>query len=307
MALQMEDQVHKIFVSESDYQDVVDAHSKANQGKPPKSPPSCSDEDFLHEESMHEENSHEEDDVTPRALFQEKEINDCTNNHFENTKTIPPKTSLPKSPINDEPIQSLPLLKTLSPTSPRPINDLTSKSSHVHASPLTKIKNPTWQVPTTPSHPSSSNALKSSPTRSQTPVNQKALSPIPISNTFGPLQRPKPSISSKTSSSGPIFPPGFETFISPRSKAAHMREKWEKKKKKSKKASALMRNPPLPEEHRPETSTPPPPPSICPNVSNVMKIANLLELKFNGPPSVLRQRIENILSRQKQEWDCIEL
>lgn len=122
------------------------------------------------------------------------------------------------------------------------------------------------------------------------------LSPIPIHNKYGPLIRPKnPSISS-SSSSGPLFPLGFESSIPTPIKNAHS-------KKKNK----------IPKSSQPNSSPSTKGPSQLPSLphhnhtfqisaGDVLKFADELGLVYPGTRSELEKRINLILSRQKAKW-----
>ena len=132
------------------------------------------------------------------------------------------------------------------------------------------------------------------------------LSPVQTFNKFGPLLRPNKTKSTSSSistmgsssSSGPLFPPGFEDTIPVETKL----EKEEKRKKKLEKKlklkqSALNGNncpPPFLPSHGTNNMI---------RVEDVINMANTLGLSFDGPTSELRSRIERILCNQKQNWE----
>lgn len=119
--------------------------------------------------------------------------------------------------------------------------------------------------------------------------------PIPLSNTFAPLIKPKTTLSS-SASSGPLFPPGFEECIPLDLKVAHQKRRLMKKSKKVKKrAKSQILNP---------SSTQPPPSSDPFSITSedTVKLAMELGIKFYGPITELHNRIISILKKQKADW-----
>lgn len=133
----------------------------------------------------------------------------CNSRGFNNYYlSSPPKINAPASPntlLND-------VTATFSPSRMAGENTSVPKSwppsdnSHHGPNPSTATHN----------HPASPAKLK---------VPDK---PIPLANSFDPLQRPK-TTSSSSNSSGPLFPPGFEDHIPVELKAAHENQKLRKK------------------------------------------------------------------------------
>lgn len=142
-------------------------------------------------------------------------------------------------------------------------------------------------------------------TKIQSTATLKTQPPITIitHNKYGPLIRPAKSRSSSTiqsssSSSGPLFPPGFEKFIPNHIKSAQIekRKRRLEKKMKMKLASSI-----------PKPSQPPPTNLHLPNsiqADDVINMANTLGLVYEGPMSELRERIDAILANQKQSWSA---
>lgn len=129
-------------------------------------------------------------------------------------------------------------------------------------------------------------------------------SPIKLSNKFGPLQKPnipKPSSMStigSSSSSGPLFPPGFEDTIPIQTKI----EKINRRKKKMEKKSKLQHSASMKHLMRiPATSNQP---TNTIQIDDVIKMATDMGLVFNGPESVLRSRIGKVLLNQKLNWEA---
>lgn len=124
------------------------------------------------------------------------------------------------------------------------------------------------------------------------------LSPINIQNRFGPLVKPKTKSYSSTTTSGPLFPPGFENLIPIPIKKAHTKKKQKQKKQETPSLNPNQMNSSAPPDH-PNTHTKGQL-KITPSV--ILKFADEIGLEFNGPRSELEYRINRILSRQNSEW-----
>ena len=149
--------------------------------------------------------------------------------------------------------------------------------------------------------------LPVSPNPKPTPCSSQVKNTFPIYNKFGALSR-KPKTASSSSvtmdsstCSGPIFPPGFEDNIPPPIKLAQLRKRKKKLEKKRK--------------HRITSSSGlkivPSVNQVC-NMGSVMvediiKMADLLGLSFNGPTDELRHRIQLILKGQEKDWAAHQL
>lgn len=189
-----------------------------------------------------------------------------------------------KSPTLNDPLIAV---EQVAPTSPsQPPEFLKSPS------PLPKAQ----QInPTSPNYPKpTSYGLHSE----SSPVhNQPSPSPIPLTNRFKSLLRPKTSNSSSSSLSGPIYPPGFEPKIP--FNIIRINDTKKKKKKQKKKHPDLLllkpnqsKLPPIASTSLEEIST-----------SSIMVLAEKLQLQFDGPASDLEARIDEILRQQKSNWD----
>ena len=128
---------------------------------------------------------------------------------------------------------------------------------------------------------------------------------MPVSNKFGPLCRQTKSTSNSSSNlSGPLFPPEFEDQIPQHVKTAQEKKralKIEKKNKKRKiksKPSSHILNPSPPNNPTLET--------ILPKISSldVMEMASRIGLTFDGLPSELQDRIEEVLKNQSIVWQA---
>lgn len=120
-----------------------------------------------------------------------------------------------------------------------------------------------------------------------------------MANSFGPLSRPKPSASTSTWFSGPIYPPGFESIISNQIKKAHEKRRAKKLKKKRQKAQQLKKNQLNPSNQQPKKPLP-----FIPQISpeDIMTFANQIGMTFSGSSSELRERIEAALRKQQEDW-----
>lgn len=136
----------------------------------------------------------------------------------------------------------------------------------------------------------------------------RALSPTQTSNKFGPLRKTNASSSSSTSSlSGPFFPPGFEQAIAPPIRKAHARKRLRRllRKKLNKPqnpksipalpSSPLANHPPLTQPQQPHSSS-----QI--SSGNIMKLAEEFGLTYEGSPSTLKRKIDEIIDKQFQDW-----
>lgn len=135
------------------------------------------------------------------------------------------------------------------------------------------------------------------------PSKQNTSSPIPLKNNFGPLMRHKRPNSSSTStgdssiSSGPLFPPGFEDRIPIQFKVAQIQKRKKKlqKKRKLKHMAKCKKCEPL-------TTSPTESNTNSIQSDDIIAMAKVLGLSYNGTMSELRERIEQILESQKQNW-----
>ena len=149
---------------------------------------------------------------------------------------------------------------------------------------------------------------RKSPTKPKKTINpstvtqkKQTLSPISIHNNFAPLLRHcKPKSSSSTlgssSCSGPLFPPGFEDRIPNHTKLAQERKRNRKmEKKKRLKLTSVISQPN-------QTSNPNQNVLNSIHTEDVINMANILGLSYDGPMEELKQRIDAILANQKQSW-----
>ena len=123
------------------------------------------------------------------------------------------------------------------------------------------------------------------------PYNPPLSPTIPTFNHFGPLIKPKKPTISTSTSSGPTFPPGFESSIPTPIKIAHS-----KKKKEMNQAT----NESCPKSLPPSSS--PLKQKIQITAADILLFADELGLVYHGPRMELEKRINTILSRQKAEW-----
>ena len=144
------------------------------------------------------------------------------------------------------------------------------------------------------------------PKKPTTSPDHKLKSPIPTSNRFGLLLRPSYSSNSSSSLPDPLFPPGFESNISPDIKQAQVKKRARKilKRKKSKKPT-LPQIPPSP-DHPPTLTThnngAEDPNTHILTASNTMNLAKVLGLDFSGPMGELQERVEEEIQRQNADW-----
>ena len=128
-------------------------------------------------------------------------------------------------------------------------------------------------------------------------------SPIKTHNKFDPLSRQSSkTISSSgtngsSSCSGPIFPPGFEDKIPPHVKTAQEEKRRKKLEKKRKLRSIAASNKDNHMDYQFNLN------AGGINADDIIEMADILGLSFNGPTSELRARIDLILHGQKQVWD----
>lgn len=245
------------------------------------------------------------------------------NNHLQNEESLTCNNLVVgfPTPITHEPQNH---------TSPKKSLELPNGNyqlQHINQDTLKIPNNYLSPLPRSPNLSSASKKLTLTPTRSRTkslissPLKPKAHndscpnatsqpkidspsdSPIKVHNKFGPLlrQSSKPNSSSGTiesnSCSGPLFPPGFEENIPAHFRTAQeeKRRKKMEKKKKIKGVSARSSTEQSQFQLNLEAG------GI--NVDDVIEMADILGLVFNGPISELRSRIELILHGQKQVWD----
>lgn len=155
------------------------------------------------------------------------------------------------------------------------------------------------------SSPTQSHSLRSNLSEKPLKPNQSSpLSPksqIPLQNKFAPLLKPKP-MSSNSSSSGPLYPPGFEDNVPLKVRLAQEKKRHRKKAKKttSKKSEHDLKPP----EHQSPLSPSAKPSSIPISITaeDTVKLALELGLNFDGPISELHSRAFSILKRQKSDW-----
>lgn len=131
--------------------------------------------------------------------------------------------------------------------------------------------------------------------------HSKINSPIQLHNKYGPLlKRPSHNPSSSrsmgsSSSSGPLFPPGFEDRVPAHVKIAQA-EKREKKLEKKKKLKLHSKNKkaqdPFPNQNFGSIT-----------VDDIIDLSGMIGLSFDGHTSELRRRIQAILQGQVQVWD----
>nr|CCA65973.1 hypothetical protein [Beta vulgaris subsp. vulgaris] len=170
--------------------------------------------------------------------------------------------------------------------------------------PVPTPKNPKPQSSAlSPENRNDPNTLHHESPKIQPNDQNKQITPIKISNPFGPLMRPNKSSTTSTttlgssSSSGPLFPPGFEDTIPAQIKLERekkRKKKMEKRRRLKKASSASKRNmKPSSNLHLP----------MGVQVDDVIGIAKILGLSFKGPESELKKRIENILQTQRQLWE----
>lgn len=138
---------------------------------------------------------------------------------------------------------------------------------------------------------------QTSPTQPHSSPPTSPLSPIHLTNRFKALVRPSSSMSSSSSLSGPLFPPGFENDIPLTIKAIH-KKKREKKIQKKKKPPFL----PLPNQSSPSLTRALIPSSSENSVSSILEVGKKLGMRFNGPETILEERIESILQQHKASW-----
>ena len=122
-------------------------------------------------------------------------------------------------------------------------------------------------------------------------------SPLPISNMFGPLfpkphnpNIPKNQSSSSSLSSGPMFPPGFESMIPSEAKIRHAQKRIKKLQKRKKRKLPSHSSTPLS--------------SINITAENVISLASELGLKIDGPTSCIENLISAILKSQYADWEA---
>lgn len=169
---------------------------------------------------------------------------------------------------------------------------------------LTNQKNntPTHQPKPKPSH--TQPQQQKSPTQKspiqKTNSQKPPLSPLPISNKFNPLIRQNKSNASSSSTLGsssgsrPLFPPGFEKYIPAHHKIQKEKKREKKLEKKRKLRKALF-----------NTNQIIPTVQINPQgiqAEDVIHMARILGLSYNGPTSELKNRIEVVLNNQRQNW-----
>lgn len=135
----------------------------------------------------------------------------------------------------------------------------------------------------------------------QNPVAQPKSPPklIQTSNRFYPLLRPNNRENSSSFSSGPLFPPGFEDEIPLTRKLAHEKKRLKKlKKKKHQRLRTSLSGPP----HESTTAVPIShmPPSL--SIDSILELAEKLELSYQGSPSTLKKKIQEILVAQMADW-----
>lgn len=135
------------------------------------------------------------------------------------------------------------------------------------------------------------------------PTKNLTSSPIPTNNKFGPLMRPSRPNGSSTSTlgssscSGPLFPPGFEDRIPNHTKMVQVQKRKRKLEKKRKLRLMSKSN---------QASSAPSVANNGPKIiqpEDIIAMANILGLTYNGPISELKEKIEMILENQKQNWE----
>lgn len=177
--------------------------------------------------------------------------------------------------------------------SPSPLeNDAQLLLNNAMSASLEKSKNSKTQATTISA---SNNTTPSKPNNK--PPRPK--SPLPTHNKFGPLNRPSKSASTiSTSLSGPLHPPGFEDRI-PLSRKSDIEKKRKKKlQKKAKKRLLDLSHSSYPSSNNQYDINLH---HISP--SDVMKMAKIIGLSFNGSSSELLSRIDLVLKNQKRDWE----
>ena len=156
--------------------------------------------------------------------------------------------------------------------------------------------------PTQKTHPTKSPMHISPQISTSSLPPKKHMSPIQLNNKFGPLLKNNKTNPSSTSTmassscSGPIFPPGFEHVIPIQTrieKERKRRKKMEKKRRLKKEELNIQKSESLsPARERTGTI----------HIDEVIKMAEIIGLTFNGPVSELKKRIGTILNEQMQNW-----
>ena len=237
-------------------------------------------------------------------------INDCMGNpNLNNSKQ--PETQPPHYELSP---QKSAFIKPVPPTSacPSPNQTCSSQGLDPHSTPV--ILSPIKPKKTSPRK----QLFTKSPSINSQPNNQilspqtskpKNTSPqektyIPTYNKFGALIRNSNQSASSSgnigssSESGPIFPPGFEDRIPNHTKQAQLRKRQKKLEKKKKKMSTLISSPGSQVErgHKPNSNVAPI------SVNDIIDMADMLGLFFEGSKDELRRRIQSILKAQMQDW-----
>ena len=114
---------------------------------------------------------------------------------------------------------------------------------------------------------------------------------------FSPKTNENLSLSDSTSLTGPLFPPGFEDKIPNHIKIIQERKRNKKlqKKKRLRSSSAYGRSSSKSLNTKEVLTT-----TI--QVEDVIGMANLLGLTFDGPAEVFKERVAAILSGQQKDW-----
>lgn len=126
---------------------------------------------------------------------------------------------------------------------------------------------------------------------------------IPIANNFGPLSRAKIPSPLSSFDSGPLFPPGFEENIPNQVKTAHEKRRKKKIKKKQLRNQKSLNQTSSNHISSPSSSTSNKKTAISSiTPEDILDFGKKIGLIYNGSQEDLRNRIQSILDKQKEDW-----
>lgn len=274
MIMEIEDKQYTIFISESYAQQASKENHRHQTQNPAQSPVSTPSHGDSADSTTHA-NGLNSPGINAIKCLVSPTINDPIINpsdptfpKFGNPKYQIPKTKNPNSPH----------------ASPSAQNDISSILP-----PIIGINNHT------PSPMDQAPTIQIIETKTNQPEPKTSPNPpIPISNKFWHLIKQKKPTPPSSTSSGPIFPPGFEDTIPYNVKKIHLTKRMKKTKKKASRVKSDVKN-----QLPPPKSTPP---KHNITASETLELATILEMDLNGPTSILESCIDSILTRQQSDW-----